>query len=227
MNDFEEDLIREIDDPVEEPPAEYMPNEEVLSKDEVSNRLLGVTSLLNHIDDYKNEVSKKRRSNAWTISDIRHYLMDNIDGCNLIGYFKVIRRLVDEYNLRRDLASSDAIIYEFQKNINRLNNEGNRKMVDSSVMKEAKNWDKPYRNRIMSEEELQQLFFSNDLTEQDKLMLDGLVLAYYNQYLRPKELVTIEEPKRKRGRPRKIQVSPEIKEGDDVGTQQSEEYSTN
>ena len=55
---YEDDIlteINELDELNEEPTGEYISDDEIFNLDELSDRMLGVTSLLNHIDQYKQD----------------------------------------------------------------------------------------------------------------------------------------------------------------------------
>lgn len=205
--DLEEELteeIKELDELNEEPPlplGEYVPDEEIFDLTELSDRLLGVTSLLNHIDQYKEDVSKKRRETDWKILDILHRLEDNIDNMTVYGFFKVIYELHHLRELRRTLKVSDTVIYEFQRNSNRLNNEGNRKMLDSTVCRELDKLTRPYRNRVYTEEQLNDMFTATELTDEEKEQMHNLLLQI--------EAMSLVNPpqKKRRGRPKKNTTS--------------------
>lgn len=199
---YEDDIlseINELDELNEEPTGEYIPDDEIFNLDELSDRMLGVTSLLNHIDQYKQDVSKKRRETDWKILDILHKLEDNIDDMTIYGFIKVILKLHDLRELRRTLKVSDSVIYEFQKNTSKLNNEGNRKLLDHAVMKEMNQLTKPYRNRIYTTEELDDMFKATELTPEELSKVNDKLISLQTSGIN-EEILPI---KKKRGRPRK------------------------
>ena len=203
--DLEEELteeIKELDELNEEPSGEYVPDEEIFGLTELSDRLLGVTSLLNHIDRYKEDVSKKRRETDWKILDILHRLEDNIDNMTVYGFFKVMYELHHLRELRRTLKVSDTVIYEFQRNSNKLNNEGNRKMLDGTICRELDKLTRPYRNRVYTEEQLDEMFTATELTDEEKVQMHDLLLQIETMSL------SFNSPqKKKRGRPKKSTTS--------------------
>lgn len=140
-----------------------MLDENVFSVEELTDRIVGAINLLDHIDEYKNEVSKKRREIAWREFDLVHTLEEfqkleekglkiSAKGCRniteTIMYYRALRRI---------LKVSDELIYEFQKRYNRLNNVGNRSMVRSDIEREKKRLTQHHRNRIYTDEELYKL----------------------------------------------------------------------
>lgn len=208
---YEDDIlseINELDELNEEPTGEYISDDEIFNLDELSDRMLGVTSLLNHIDQYKQDVSKKRRETDWKILDILHKLEDNIDDMTIYGFIKVILKLHDLRELRRTLKVSDSVIYEFQKNISKLNNEGNRKLLDHAVMKEMNQLTKPYRNRVYTTEELDDMFKATELTPEELSKVNDRLISFQTSEINEEILPT----KKKRGRPRKSQKEEVINE---------------
>lgn len=208
---YEDDIlseINELDELNEEPTGEYISDDEIFNLDELSDRMLGVTSLLNHIDQYKQDVSKKRRETDWKILDILHKLEDNIDDMTIYGFIKVILKLHDLRELRRTLKVSDSVIYEFQKNTSKLNNEGNRKLLDHAVMKEMNQLTKPYRNRVYTTEELDDMFKATELTPEELSKVNDRLISFQISEINEEILPT----KKKRGRPRKSQKEEVINE---------------
>lgn len=208
---YEDDIlseINELDELNEEPTGEYISDDEIFNLDELSDRMLGVTSLLNHIDQYKQDVSKKRRETDWKILDILHKLEDNIDDMTIYGFIKVILKLHDLRELRRTLKVSDSVIYEFQKNTSKLNNEGNRKLLDHAVMKEMNQLTKPYRNRVYTTEELDDMFKATELTPEELSKVNDKLISFQISEINEEILPT----KKKRGRPRKSQKEEVINE---------------
>lgn len=208
---YEDDIlseINELDELNEEPTGEYISDDEIFNLDELSDRMLGVTSLLNHIDQYKQDVSKKRRETDWKILDILHKLEDNIDDMTIYGFIKVILKLHDLRELRRTLKVSDSVIYEFQKNTSKLNNEGNRKLLDHAVMKEMNQLTKPYRNRVYTTEELDDMFKATELTPEELSKVNDRLISFQTSEINEEILPT----KKKRGRPRKSQKEEVINE---------------
>lgn len=145
---------------------QLLTDEEVLSVDELMDRIIGAINLLDHIDEYKVSVSNKRREVSYREFDLMHNLeviqhkMKNDPDFKITA--KGIRNFFNELGevreLRRTLKVSDELIYEFQKQTNRLNNAGNREMVRNDVHKSKKKLTQPHRNRIYSEEQLNKLF---------------------------------------------------------------------
>lgn len=208
---YEDDIlseINELDELNEEPTGEYISDDEIFNLDELSDRMLGVTSLLNHIDQYKQDVSKKRRETDWKILDILHKLEDNIDDMTIYGFIKVILKLHDLRELRRTLKVSDSVIYEFQKNTSKLNNEGNRKLLDHAVMKEMNQLTKPYRNRVYTTEELDDMFKATELTPEELSKVNDRLISFQTSEINEEILPA----KKKRGRPRKSQKEEIINE---------------
>ena len=185
--------------------VDFIPDNEIFSVDELSNWVMGATSLLNSIDEYKENVSNKRRETDWRLVDILHRLENNIDDMTIYGMISVILELHKLRKIRRTLMVSDTAIYDFQKNTNRLNNINNRNMVDASFMKSVKNLTKPYRNRVYTEEQLNKMFCATSLSEENINELKQFKINIV-----PQSNITIEEkPKKRRGRPPKNPTSIE------------------
>lgn len=164
-NKVEEEIFDEISE--EDLPdialdENIIPDEEVLSVEELLDRIIGAINLLDHIDEYKEAVSKKRREIAYRQFDIDHTLEDIQNIMDEHPDFKLsakgCRNITEESahlrKLRRILKVSDALIYEFQKRTNRLNNASNREMLRNDIHREKKNLTKPHHNRVYTQEQL-------------------------------------------------------------------------
>ena len=126
----------------------------------------------------------------------------------IYGFIKVILKLHDLRELRRTLKVSDSVIYEFQKNTSKLNNEGNRKLLDHAVMKEMNQLTKPYRNRVYTTEELDDMFKATELTPEELSKVNDRLISFQISEINEEILPT----KKKRGRPRKSQKEEVINE---------------
>lgn len=170
------DNIDYIDGDIDE--NQLLKDEEVLSVEELNDRIIGAINLLDHIDEYKIAVSNKRREVSYREFDLMHNLevimakMENdpefkISAKGLRNFFNELGAVRE---LRRILKVSDELIYEFQKQTNRLNNTGNRALVRSDIGRTKNKLTQPHRNRIYNEEELNKLFDikENDSNEENK-----------------------------------------------------------
>lgn len=170
------DNIDYIDGDIDE--NQLLKDEEVLSVEELNDRIIGAINLLDHIDEYKIAVSNKRREVSYREFDLMHNLevimakMENdpefkISAKGLRNFFNELGAVRE---LRRILKVSDELIYEFQKQTNRLNNTGNRALVRSDISRTKNKLTQPHRNRIYNEEELNKLFDikENDSNEENK-----------------------------------------------------------
>ena len=164
-NKVEEEIFDEISE--EDLPdialdENIMSDEDVLSVEELLDRIIGAINLLDHIDEYKEAVSKKRREVEYRQFDIDHILEDIKEIMDKNPDFKLTakgcRNIIEEMahlrQLRRILKVSDTLIYEFQKRTNRLNNAANRSILRNDIYKEKNNLTKPHHNRIYTQEQL-------------------------------------------------------------------------
>lgn len=167
----DEEIMSEITENIEYEDSEIDENqllkdEEVLTVEELNDRIIGAINLLDHIDEYKVAVSNKRREVSYREFDLMHNLEviqrkmkdDPNYKISAKGIRNFFNELGDVRELRRTLKVSDELIYEFQKQTNRLNNSGNRAMVRSDIGRTKSKLTQPHRNRIYTEEQLNKLF---------------------------------------------------------------------
>lgn len=122
----------------------------------VLKKIQDVIQGLNDLDEMYAENSQNQSKNDSEISDWLHVLQDDesLDDEAIASIGKKIAELRKE---RNSLRNAYEIMKTFNENKNKLAHPDNRKFLTTSVHKTMKNLNQPYKNRIISEDEIHAL----------------------------------------------------------------------
>lgn len=123
-----------------------MINIDVLS--EIDNTI----ELLNKIDDYAITLTDELSNYDKRTTDLLHYIENNSlsapQSCKIVKEIKQVRQS------RRKIKNDMEVSKVYKDNINKLINKDSRNMLLTKIHKTAKQLDSEYKNRIYSEEDI-------------------------------------------------------------------------
>lgn len=164
----EEEMLQELSENLDEFEGDTIPDKDIFGVEELLDRIVGAVHLLDHIDEYKMQISKKRREVDWKMLDLLHLLETQESKITAKGCKNIVEEIAHCRKLRRTLKVSDELIYEFQKRYNRLNNQANRKMVVADINREKNRLTQDYKNRVYTTEQLNELIDAKEKASQKK-----------------------------------------------------------
>lgn len=114
--------------------------------------ITNAVSILNKVDNYKDNLVDKLSEQDKKMSDLYH-LIENTKPTTGQCY-RIVKELKKQLEIRRKVKRDMSILSVYDKNINKLLNESNRNMLLAEVHKVEKRLDTVYQNRIYTDEEL-------------------------------------------------------------------------
>ena len=114
-----------------------------------------ITQSLNKLDEYFDSLSDLQREIDYKLSDLYHYIENNQLRTN--ECYRIIKEIKKQREIRRRLKNDYELLKIYKNNYARFNNENNRKMLLADINKTNKELNKSYKNRIYSEEEMNQI----------------------------------------------------------------------
>ena len=106
-----------------------------------------------------------QRDIDYRLCDLYHYIENNSLKTN--ECYRIIKEIKKQREQRRRLKSDYELLKVYKNNIQRFNNENNRKMVIADIHKTKKELGKNYKNRIYSEEELNEILGKKEVKESE------------------------------------------------------------
>ena len=122
---------------------------------DVINEVKMITQSLNKLDEYFDNLSDLQREIDYKLSDLYHYIENNQLRTN--ECYRIIKEIKKQREIRRRLKNDYELLKIYKNNYARFNNENNRKMLLADINKTNKELNKSYKNRIYSEEEMNQI----------------------------------------------------------------------
>ena len=138
----------------------------------ILERIKTIIDMLDELDDWIEALPSSQSKVDSLLSDYRHLLKENIFRERVA--YKIALKIKESELLRADLKQDFDIARTYDTYKNRLLSKTNRQFLLSELYKKTKDWNQPYKYRVLTKEEI-----------------DGLLL----------------EEKKKRGRPRKEEIS--------------------
>lgn len=134
----------------------------------VLKKIQDVIQGLDELDTMFAENSQNQSKNDSEISDWLHVLQDdeNLDDAAIASIGRKIAELRKE---RCSLRNAYEIMKTFNENKNKLQHVDNRKFLTAAIHKTLKNLNQPYKNRIISDEEINML--KNENTKQKHIKM--------------------------------------------------------
>ena len=114
--------------------------------------ITNAVSILNKVDNYKNNLVDKLSEQDKKMSDLYH-LIENTK-LTTGQCYRIVRELKKQLEIRRKVKRDMSLLATYDKNINKLLNESNRNMLLAEIHKSEKRLDTVYQNRIYTDEEL-------------------------------------------------------------------------
>ncbi len=124
-------------------------------KIDVLEEIKNIISKLDSLDDYRENLNEILSNQDLALSDLYHYIefnkMDN-KKC-----YRMIKELKQVLNTRRKCKQDIAVLDVFIAQKNRLNLKDNRRLLIADIHKHYKSVTKEYKNRVYTDEELEDL----------------------------------------------------------------------
>lgn len=121
----------------------------------VLEELKSAINILNKVDEYKDSLVDKLSEQDKRLSDLEHYIEDNKLSTNQC--YRMIKEIKKQREIRRKIKNDYTILTNYGNNINKLINHDNRRMLLEKVYKVNKSLETKYKNRIYTEEEINEI----------------------------------------------------------------------
>lgn len=122
---------------------------------DIVEELKGITESLDKIDSYFNSMSELESNVDMKLSDLYHCIENNQLKTN--ECYRIVKEIKRQRQIRRSLKNDYELMSVYKNNHARLNNENNRKLFMTELYKRKKELNKKYKNRVYSEEELENI----------------------------------------------------------------------
>lgn len=128
-------------------------------KIDIIKEIQEVVKLLDKLETFENQISEKNQYYDYKISDLYHKLeCMKLNSKNCYRFCKELKSVLLE---RRNYKSNVLLFSKYRMNINKLiANKDNRQLMLSEIHKREKNINLPYKNRVYTEEELNEIIGS-------------------------------------------------------------------
>ena len=121
----------------------------------VLEELKSAINTLNKVDEYKDGLVDKLSEQDKRLSDLEHYIEENKLSTNQC--YRMIKEIKKQREIRRKIKNDYTILTNYENNINKLINYDNRRLLLEKVYKVNKSLDTKYKNRIYTEEEINEI----------------------------------------------------------------------
>lgn len=121
----------------------------------VLEELKSAINTLNKVDEYKDSLVDKLSEQDKRLSDLEHYIEENKLSTNQC--YRMIKEIKKQRGIRRKIKNDYTILTNYENNINKLINHDNRRLLLEKVYKVNKSLDTKYKNRIYTEEEINEI----------------------------------------------------------------------
>lgn len=121
----------------------------------IIEELKEITTKLNNLDNYLDNIGDMQRDIDYRLCDLYHYIENNPLKTN--ECYRIVKEIKNQREIRRRLKNDYELLRTYKNNSQRLNSEDNRKMFMTTLYKTNKELGKKYKNRIYSEEEMNQI----------------------------------------------------------------------
>lgn len=126
---------------------------------DVLEELKNAINILNKVDEYKDSLVDKLSEQDKRLSDLEHYIEENKLSTNQC--YRMIKEIKKQREIRRKIKNDYTILTNYGNNINKLINHDSRRMLLEKVYKTNKSLETKYKNRIYTEEDLEELLGVN------------------------------------------------------------------
>lgn len=121
----------------------------------VIEEITNAVSILNKVDNYKDNLVNQLSEQDKKLSDLYH-LIENTKPTTGQCY-RIVKELKKQLELRRKVKNDMNVLSIYDKNINKLLNTNNRNMLLAELHKAEKRLNMEYRNRIYTDEEINEI----------------------------------------------------------------------
>lgn len=121
----------------------------------ILERIKTIVDMLDELDDWIEELPNSQSKVDSLLSDYRHLLKENI--FNEKSAYKIALKIKESELLRTGLKQDFDMINIYNTYKNRLISKDNRQFLMNELYKKTKEWNQPYRYRILTEEEVKEL----------------------------------------------------------------------
>lgn len=111
---------------------------------DVINKIKEATDILDEIDEHFEGLNERLSEMDGRTQDLLHYIEEH--NINILWAYKYIKELKRVRMERRQIKNDMAILYEFNKNKNKLISKDLRKFMLSDVYRREKQLNQPYKN---------------------------------------------------------------------------------
>lgn len=122
---------------------------------DVIDKITYIVKELDELDEYKNSLSEAQSNVDCKLSDLLHYIENN--NLNAPQSCKIVKEIKKQREMRRQVKQDIELFRIYNLNVNKLTNEGNRKLLLAEINKANKKLQTTYHNRVYTEEELKEL----------------------------------------------------------------------
>ncbi len=122
---------------------------------EVLEKITQAIKLLQEIEKYKEELPALQQEVDYRLSDLLHKIEN--DSLNAPQSCKIVKEIKKQRLIRRDYQNDYEILRTYTNNVTKLMNAGNREMLLSELKKTNNRLNQPYKNRIYTNDEMNEL----------------------------------------------------------------------
>lgn len=122
---------------------------------DIVEKLTEAITILNEIDEYREQLPEIQSNIDSSLSDLYHYIENN--SLNTSQRYKIVGEIQKLRRERRIIKNNNWISKTYEDNINKLNNKANRSMMIAELKKTTKKVDTQYKNRVLTDELIKEL----------------------------------------------------------------------
>lgn len=122
---------------------------------DVLGNITQAIKLLQEVEDYKEQLPALQQEVDYRLSDLLHKIEN--DSLNAPQSCKIVKEIKKQRLIRRDYQNDYEILRTYTNNVNKLMNAGNREMLLSELKKTNNRLNQPYKNRIYTNDEMNEL----------------------------------------------------------------------
>jgi hypothetical protein len=122
---------------------------------DVLEKLTDSIKILNEVDEYKDSLVDRLSEQDKKLSDLLHYIEKN--KLSTAQCYRIVKEIKKQREIRRKVKNDMNILSTYDKHINKLLNTNNRSMLLAELYKVDKRLQAEYKNRLYTEEEINEI----------------------------------------------------------------------
>ena len=122
---------------------------------EVLKKLTQAISLLQEVEEYKEQLPTLQQEVDYRLSDLLHKIEN--DSLNAPQSCKIVKEIKKQRLIRRSYQNDYEIIRTYTNNVNKLMNAGNRELLLAEINRTNKRLNQPYKNRVYTNDDMKEL----------------------------------------------------------------------